>query len=447
MLPWVQEKISGGRQRLMSIFSRRLDSDIRLSSQNKETMFVSEGNALCGEMIEVTVISPEGDKLTVDAAADCTVDKLKTMAVSRFYNSTDLSKVAQNYKLVSVSGRKPLNDNNAINQEDIKTNDQVLLMKRRRPPVKEQISVDNLKAPTVEEIQEATSKLDTKNTTKEQPQLGCSLDFESDIRKVLISLVEASARILTPSPESEEVFQIIRERLENKGVDHIVKQLTDMGFPQALVVEALHLNSMNPRLALDWLLKHSTVRPGGLCDDTSNDELTCTNCAEEAAVSTYTAAAAEASRRDKKSVIQSVASLLESFRSYRRQYFKPNPKALGKLKEMGFKEEDIIDALQVTGNHETSACEWLLGERRRSLEDLDTGLDPDGPVYKAIMANPAIQLSLTNPKMLLAFLSMLENPSNTNVWINDPDAAPVLSQIFKTYHTEKHVLQPTDVPQ
>ena len=42
-----------------------------------------------------------------------------------------------------------------------------------------------------------------------------------------------------------------------------------------------------------------------------------------------------------------------------------------------------------------------MGDRRPSLEDLDTGLDPEGPIYKAIMSNPAIQLSLTNPKMLL----------------------------------------------
>jgi hypothetical protein len=40
-----------------------------------------------------------------------------------------------------------------------------------------------------------------------------------------------------------------------------------------------------------------------------------------------------------------------------------------------------------------------------------------------------------------AFLSMLESPSSASNWINDPDASPVLSQIFKTYHAEKHALQ------
>lgn len=46
-------------------------------------------------------------------------------------------------------------------------------------------------------------------------------------------------------------------------------------------------------------------------------------------------------------------------------------------------------------------CEWLLGDRRPSLEDMDTGLDPKGPMYNAIMSNPAIRLSLSSPKMLL----------------------------------------------
>jgi hypothetical protein len=43
--------------------------------------------------------------------------------------------------------------------------------------------------------------------------------------------------------------------------------------------------------------------------------------------------------------------------------------------------------------------------------------------------------------LVIAFLSMLESPRSANMWFNDPDAAPVLSQIFKTYHAERHALQ------
>lgn len=47
-----------------------------------------------------------------------------------------------------------------------------------------------------------------------------------------------------------------------------------------------------------------------------------------------------------------------------------------------------------------------MGERRRSLQDLDEGLEFDGPIYKAIMSNSHIQLSLTNPKMLLGKIDL-----------------------------------------
>lgn len=46
-------------------------------------------------------------------------------------------------------------------------------------------------------------------------------------------------------------------------------------------------------------------------------------------------------------------------------------------------------------------CEWLLGEKKTSSQDLDEGLDTNGAVYKAIMANPQVQLGLNNPRCLL----------------------------------------------
>ena len=46
-------------------------------------------------------------------------------------------------------------------------------------------------------------------------------------------------------------------------------------------------------------------------------------------------------------------------------------------------------------------CEWLLGDRKTNTQDLDEGLDTSGAVYKAIMANPQVQLGLNNPRCLL----------------------------------------------
>lgn len=46
-------------------------------------------------------------------------------------------------------------------------------------------------------------------------------------------------------------------------------------------------------------------------------------------------------------------------------------------------------------------CEWLLGDRKPSPEDLDKGIDTNSPLFQAILENPVVQLGLTNPKTLL----------------------------------------------
>lgn len=100
--------------------------------------------------------------------------------------------------------------------------------------------------------------------------------------------------------------------------------------------------------------------------------------------------------------------------------FKPSSRAVQSLSEMGFEEKNIIEALKITGNNQINAvsnlykfnfitlqiyasfqCEWLLGERRHSLQNVDKELDPGSQIYKVIMNDPRIQLSLTNPNMLL----------------------------------------------
>ena len=43
-------------------------------------------------------------------------------------------------------------------------------------------------------------------------------------------------------------------------------------------------------------------------------------------------------------------------------------------------------------------CDWLLSERKESPDLLDEGLDPNSPVYKAILANPSVQLGLNSQR-------------------------------------------------
>ncbi|KAK3730028.1 hypothetical protein QZH41_009533 [Actinostola sp. cb2023] len=115
----------------------------------------------------------------------------------------------------------------------------------------------------------------------------------------------------------------------------------------------------------------------------------------------------------------------------KRREFTANVRAVENLKEMGFQEEDILVALKVTGNSQEAACDWLLGDKKGSIENIDEGLDEDSPMYKAIMENPMVQLSLYNPRVLGAFEDMLESPANSAMYISDPETGPVLLQISR----------------
>jgi Kip1 ubiquitination-promoting complex protein 2 len=72
------------------------------------------------------------------------------------------------------------------------------------------------------------------------------LQFQSEVRKILISLVEASARILAACPDSDEVSQVIQERLEARAKSdpdlQAVSLFKDMGFSEHMASRATHLN-------------------------------------------------------------------------------------------------------------------------------------------------------------------------------------------------------------
>lgn len=71
------------------------------------------------------------------------------------------------------------------------------------------------------------------------------LQFQNEIRKILITLIKASARIILYSPEAQKFYDILKEKLEARCKPNIntnaAKTLTEMGFPEKKVLKALHL--------------------------------------------------------------------------------------------------------------------------------------------------------------------------------------------------------------
>lgn len=130
-------------------------------------------------------------------------------------------------------------------------------------------------------------------------------------------------------------------------------------------------------------------------------------------------------------------------------------------------ESDVKDILETYYRellcffHPILQCEWLLGNRSKSLTELRDGLPQDSPILQVLLASPQVQISLGNPKMFIgkcglrskgdmihcvtsvpfsALLSMLDNSSTMTMWLSDNDTASVLGHILRTYHEEKHIV-------
>ncbi|XP_017789594.1 PREDICTED: ubiquitin-associated domain-containing protein 1-like [Habropoda laboriosa] len=341
------------------------------------------------ELIVINVISPEGNTASFNITPDMTINKIKNIVIKHFYGDDESKKLIK-FRLIHTFKFKWLIDDYSVTDEEINKNDELMLINIRPTSIKENLSEDTLKGPSEEVILQATNDLHISNAPQRIPFLHCPADFQNEIRTILITLVRASAKIIMYSPEALKFYKILKEKLEHR---------------------------YKPK----WLIEHQN-------DPEDEDDLDLAIFEKECQ-----------SLEKEGNLINIIDLLLESFHHYKKMDFKPSSKTVQSLLKMGFEEKAIIDALKVTGNNQDNACEWLLGERRYSLQDLDKELDSDNPIYEAIMNDPRIQLTLTDPNMLLVYLSLLETPVSIAERRWDPDVKPVLDHIITTYYAEKHI--------
>ncbi|XP_001626883.2 ubiquitin-associated domain-containing protein 1 [Nematostella vectensis] len=297
------------------------------------------------------------------------------------------------YKLVVAKTRRNLSDENTLEKEGISEDDELILLKRRHSSAcdheKEKKRI-TYKIPDISTIHKLTSTLPADEDTEVPTASSTQFNFNRELRRILVSLIDSSILLQSLDEDSQEASTAKPEE-PSLTVDPVsLKQLTDMGFDTARATKSLLANRMSPMLAMEWLLQHES--------DSDIDE-------------------------------PSTPSTSQGRTHRKRREFTPNPQSVRNLKEMGFEEEEIMVALKVSGNNPEAACDWLLGDRKEGAMSSDEGLDPESPMYKAIMENPLVQLSLYNPRVLGAFEDMLDSPNTSNVYINDPETGPVLLQI------------------
>ncbi|XP_017267819.1 ubiquitin-associated domain-containing protein 1 [Kryptolebias marmoratus] len=419
-------------------------------------MFVQEEKIFAGKVLKIHVCTMDGTEWLEEVTEDTTVEKLKERCLKHcVHGNLEDPKTLTHHKLIHAATERVLTDTKTVADENLKDKDVLLLIKKRPPPTPpkmadvssdEKKKQDN-KAPDKDAILKATGSLSTRHTDRTVTQHNIR-DFQTELRKILVSLIEVAQKLLALNPDAVELFKKANAMLDEDEEDRVdetaLQQLTEMGFPESRAVKALRLNHMSVTQAMEWLIEHvddpsvDTPLPGqdssgaaGAAAATKPGPSASASASASASNVSHNvsrqSSAEESSRQDE---------LTEIFKRIRRKReFRPDSRAVIALMEMGFDEKEVIDALRVNNNQQDAACEWLLGDRKPSPEDLDKGIDTNSPLFQAILENPVVQLGLTNPKTLLAFEDMLENPLNSTQWMNDPETGPVMLQISRIFQT------------
>ncbi|XP_017665682.1 ubiquitin-associated domain-containing protein 1 isoform X1 [Pipra filicauda] len=409
-------------------------------------MYVQEEKIFAGKVLRVHVCTMEGAEWLEEVPEDTTVEKLKERCLKHCVpGSLEDPKTVTHHKLIHATSEKVLTDTKTVLEENIQDRDVLLLIKKRAPPPlpkmadvsAEEKRKQEQKAPDKDAILKATANLPSRSADRTVAHHSMRdfpfLQFQTELRKILVSLIEVAQKLLALNPDAVELFKKANAMLDEDEEDRVdeiaLRQLTEMGFPESRAVKALRLNHMSVTQAMEWLIEHA--------DDPSVDAplpgQTPAEATAEAAASSAEAAAGPSSEEGGEEAKDELTEIFKKIR--RKREFRPDPRAVIALMEMGFDEKEVVDALRVNNNQQNAACEWLLGDRKPSPEDLDKGIDTNSPLFQAILENPVVQLGLTNPKTLLAFEDMLENPLNSTQWMNDPETGPVMLQISRIFQT------------
>ncbi|XP_042334730.1 ubiquitin-associated domain-containing protein 1 [Sceloporus undulatus] len=404
-------------------------------------MFVQEEKIFAAKVLRLRLCSLDGAEWLEEVPEDTAVERLKERCLKHCVpGSLEDPKCITHHKLIHAASEKVLTDTKTVLEENVQDRDVLVLVKKRAPPTPpkmadisaEEKRKQEQKAPDKEAILKATTSLPSHSVDRSVAHHNMR-DFQTELRKILVSLIEVAQKLLALNPDAVELFKKANAMLdedEDDRVDEIaLRQLTEMGFPESRAVKALRLNHMSVTQAMEWLIEHA--------DDPTVDAPLPGQSAEENAAEAGTSSAQAAGGASLEATQEEPKDeLTEIFKKIRRKReFRPDPRAVIALMEMGFDEREVVDALRVNNNQQNAACEWLLGDRKPTPEDLDKGIDPASPLFQAILENPVVQLGLTNPKTLLAFEDMLENPLNSTQWMNDPETGPVMLQISRIFQT------------
>lgn len=364
-------------------------------------MLVSDSgiNPTANEVM-VKMVSPEGQTFTAYFTEDTLVEEVKNRALDFFYPNGESG--SSRYKIVRVFDMSTLHDFLTLGQEQVMMQEELLLIERRIPDAGTLWDLGSVRAPLQGTIAAATAFLPTPQNTMRQPNLQSLLstnELSYELRKILISLIEAGARLAAAGRNYEMTLAQLSAALDEppRAQNTVIQVITPEEIAARLRAAAEAASDIEPTIT-----------------KTDGDE--------------------PFRRADH------LQRFLEKFRAWRAKIAEPpNPESIAALRELGFTLEEADRALRNTGSNVPAAASWLIGERGSSIFELISGL-PDGLILQTLLKQPQIQRGLLNTRMLIAFIAMVGQTGSAALWLNSPHGSPLLSQISRTYHSEKYCL-------
>lgn len=350
--------------------------------------------------ILLKLIGPDGQTFSAYFSDDTLIEEVKNKAVDYFFPNGESS--SNTYKMVRVFDTTTLQDFLTLSQLQVSTQEELLLIERRIPDAGTLWDLGAVRAPQSGSIAAATASLPLPQNIMQQPNLQSLLstnELSFELKKILISLVEAGARLAAAGRNYETTLAQLSAALEEpKRIPTMPSQIIT---PEEI---AYRLHVQEPIATID---ENSEIK-------NDNDD---------------TFRRAEHLKR-----------FFDKFRDWRIKIADPPDYAsISALVDLGFTSEDADKALRVTGCNVPAAASWLIGERGSSIFELVNGL-PDGQILESLLKQPQIQRGLLNTRMLVAFIAMVGQSGSASLWLNSPHGSPLLSQISRTYHSEKYCL-------
>ncbi|KAM3957458.1 ubiquitin-associated domain-containing protein 1-like [Aphomia sociella] len=362
-------------------------------------MLVSDSGFSHSNELLIKVVSPEGQTFSAYFSEDTLIEEVKNRALDYFYPNGESG--SGRFKIVRVLDTSTLHDILTLAQEQVMVQEELLLVERRIPEAGTLWDLGTVRAPQHGTIAAATASLPAPQNTIRQPNLQSLLstnELSYELRKILISLIEAGARLAAAGRNYELSLAQLSAALDEPQRAH------------QTVIQVITPEEIASRLKL--------------VEETPSEA----------------ASSAKTNGQDLYKRAEHLQRFLEKFRAWRSKIAEPpNAEAVTALKDLGFSLNDADKALRYTGCNVPAAASWLIGERGSSIFELINGL-PDGLILQTLLKQPQIQRGLLNTRMLIAFIAMVGQTGSASLWLNSPHGSPLLSQISRTYHSEKYCL-------